>query len=130
MLPVTQRKDTMKLFIALPILLATAAMPVRAEEFPEGSASLSPDALSTAVAGKVFSAKTAQGQVWRWQFKSDGYFFINIGNFSDGGKWSAKESTLCTQGSRIAYSCNEVRTLGQELLLKRDNGEVVKLLVQ
>ncbi len=104
--------------------------PAAAQEFPEGSAPLTQESLSTAVAGKVFSVKTAQGPVWRWQFKADGYFFINIGGFSDSGKWTVKESTLCTEGSKINYSCNEVRSTGGELVLRRDNGEIVKLVVQ
>ena len=102
----------------------------RAEEFPEGSVALAPAALTEAVSGKVFSVKTAQGAVWRWQFKPDGYFFINVGSFSDSGKWQAKDSTLCSEGRHVKYSCNEVRSLGGELLLKRDNGEVVKLVAQ
>jgi hypothetical protein len=100
------------------------------QEFPEGSAALSPESLSSAISGKVFSVKTAQGSTWRWQFKTDGYFFINIGSFSDSGKWATKDSALCTEGRQIKYSCNEVRTAGQELLLKRDNGEIVKLVPQ
>ena len=101
-----------------------------AQEFPEGSATLSPESVSSAVSGKVFSVKPAQGSTWRWQFKTDGNFFINIGSFSDSGKWTAKDSSLCTEGRQIKYSCNEVRTVGPDFLLKRDNGEIVKLVPQ
>ena len=114
---------------ALACLVALTG-PAAAQEFPEGSAPLTQESLSTTVAGKVFSVKTAQGPAWRWQFKTDGYFFINIGSFSDSGKWTTKESALCTEGSKIKYSCNEVRNLGGDLMLKRDNGEIVKLVVQ
>ncbi len=115
------------LYLLAGCLASTAAI---AEDFPDGSATLSPESVSAAVAGKVFSVKTAQGSTWRWQFKTDGYFFINIGSFSDTGKWTAKESSLCTEARQIKYSCNELRTVGQDLLLKRDNGEVVKLVPQ
>ncbi len=108
-------------------LASTAAS---AEDFPEGSSPLSPESVSAAIAGKVFSVKTAQGSTWRWQFKTDGYFFIDIGSFSDTGKWSAKDSSLCSEARQIKYSCNELRTVGQDLLLKRDNGEIVKLVPQ
>ncbi|MEN9539723.1 MAG: hypothetical protein RLZZ126_1958 [Pseudomonadota bacterium] len=100
---------------------------VAAQSFPEGGAPLAPDALSGSVSGKVFAVKPAQGSVWRWQFDANGYFFINIGNFKDSGKWSAKDSALCTEGRQIKFSCNEVRMAGGSLYLKRDSGEVVKL---
>lgn len=116
--------------LATSLALCCSALSAFAEEFPEGSSSLAPEALSIAIADKVFSVKTAQGSVWRWQFKSDGYHFINIGNFSDSGKWSTKEGSLCTEGRQIKFSCNEVRALGTGLFLKRDNGEVVKLVIQ
>ena len=108
-------------------LASTAAV---AEDFPDGSATLTPESVSSAVAGRVFAVKTAQGSSWRWQFKTDGYFYINIGSFSDTGKWTAKDSSLCTEARQIKYSCNELRTVGQDLLLKRDNGEIVKLVPQ
>jgi hypothetical protein len=98
-----------------------------ATEFPEGAVAVNPDALKASVSDKVFAVKASRGPAWRWQFNADGFFFINIGNFSDSGKWSIKDSALCSEGKQIKASCNEVRAKGQELFLKRDNGEIVKL---
>ncbi|MBU6259814.1 MAG: hypothetical protein KGL18_20180 [Burkholderiales bacterium] len=99
-------------------------------EFPQQAAPMAPQALTAALAGKVYSVKPAKGPDWRWQFKADGYFFINVGNFSDSGKWSVKDSALCSEGRYIKASCNEVRVDGHDLYLKRDSGEVVKMTVQ
>ncbi len=114
-------------FLLVPAcVLAQNSLPA----FPEGAAPLSPEALQTAVAGKVFSVKPASGPAWRWQINANGYFFINAGNFSDTGKWSVKDSTFCSEGRQIKAGCNEMRSAGGELYLKRDSGEVVKLTVQ
>ena len=99
-------------------------------EFPEQAVAVTPPTLTAALADKVYSVKTAKGAVWRWQFKADGYFFINVGSFSDSGKWSAKDSALCTEAKQIKAGCNEVRADGQDLYLKRDNGEVIKMTLQ
>lgn len=111
-----------------------AALPAFAQpmpsEFPEGATPLSGDALKEALSGKVYAVKPTSGSTWRWQLNANGYFFINIGNFSDSGKWSTKDSTLCSEGKQIKASCNEVRALGNELYLKRDSGEVVKMTLQ
>jgi hypothetical protein len=116
---------------SLLLVLAGAAQAASAPtNFPDGSANLAPDALRAAIADKVFSVQAAEGPQWRWQFKGNGYFFINIGNFSDSGKWSTQGSSLCTEGHKIAASCNAVREKDGTLYLKRDSGEIVKMVAQ
>lgn len=110
--------------------LCGLVQPALAQDFPAGSAPLAPENLESTLSGKVFSVKPASGDVWRWQFNANGYHYINIGSFSDSGKWSTKESALCTEGRQIKFSCNEVRAVAGELYLKRDSGEVVKLVAQ
>jgi hypothetical protein len=119
-------------YLALPILLISSMAWAQSSptEFPDGATAVAPEALKGSVADKVFAVKPSKGPTWRWQFNANGYFFINIGNFSDSGKWEAKDSSLCTEGKQIKASCNEVRAKGAELYLKRDNGEVVRLEVQ
>ena len=117
---------------AIPFLVAaslTYAQPA-ATEFPQESAPLTQDALKESLAGKVFSVKTASGPNWRWQLDANGNFFINVGDFKDSGKWSTKDSSICSEGRQIKASCNQVRALGSDLYLKRDNGEVVKMTPQ
>lgn len=115
---------------ALPCLAPGAGAQTAPTEFPEGATALTPDALQESLAGKVFTVAPATGTPWRWQFNGNGYFFINIGGFSDSGKWHTKDSALCSEGRHIKASCNEVRSAGGVLHLKRDNGEVVELAVQ
>lgn len=117
---------------AIPFLMAaslTFAQPSPAE-FPQDAAPLTQDALKQSLAGKVFSVKRASGPDWRWQFENNGYFFINVGHFKDTGKWSTKDGAMCSEGKQIKSGCNEVRALGTDLYLKRDNGEVVKMTPQ
>lgn len=115
--------------LTLPLLVAASQVFAQAAEkvFPEAAVSITPAALSEALAGKVYTAKLADGSSWRWQFKSDGYFFFNSGGFSDTGKWSVKESALCSEGKKIQASCNEIRMQGSDMFLERDNGDVIKL---
>ena len=111
-------------------LLANSVALAQSADFPDGSKTITPEALSAALSGKTFSVKPASGPDWRWQFKDSGYHFINVGSFSDSGKWSTKDSTLCSEGKKITYSCNEVQMLGTDIYLKRTSGEIVKLVVQ
>ena len=118
----------------MPVFLVLASSVAFAQsiptDFPEGATTFGTDALKSAVSGKVFTVKAAKGPNWRWQFNPDGFFYINVGSFSDSGKWSTKESALCSEGRQIKYSCNEVRAHGADLYLKRDSGEVVRMTAQ
>lgn len=105
-------------------LAQSPAMPV---EFPAGAASVEPVVLLQRLSGKVFRVATAGGNVWRWQFQSNGNFFLNVGNFSDTGKWRAEGSAVCTEPQKNPASCNEMRLVGDTLYMKRDSGEIVKL---
>ncbi len=100
-----------------PVLAATAALASFAAEhtcyrpdqpFPEGAELLTPEALREALSGKVFSISPAQGPTWRWQFDANGYFFLNVGQFSNSGKWSTKEGSVC-QDTGKHIGCNEMR---------------------
>ncbi len=97
-------------------------------QFPQGSTELTPEALKSDLSDKTFIVRPAQGPSWRWELKGNGYYFINIGNFSDSGTWNVKGSSLCSAGQKVATgSCNDVRMKDGALYLKRDNGEVVEL---
>ncbi|MCC6987863.1 MAG: hypothetical protein IT181_02620 [Acidobacteria bacterium] len=119
------RSTTGRLIVAA--ALAAAGGLAQAQDFPEGSQPPPAAELKKLLADKVFDVKTSTGPPWRWEFKGNGYFFINIGNFSDTGPWTAEEGRLCTKGARISASCNDVRLAGGGLYLKRDNGQVVQL---
>ncbi len=125
---------TRHVLAALLILFASAAARAMAGEFPAGSSQLSEDSLRAGIADKTFSVRPATGREWRWEFRKDGDYFIHVGQFNDRGTWTVKDSTLCSAGQRVhnlaSPPCNEVRAKDGELYLKRDNGEIVKLVPQ
>lgn len=115
---------------ALAPLAATAAAwaqaPAAPPDFPADAKPLTAVALQERIAGKVFGVKPAAGSAWRLQFQSSGYYFIDAGNFRDNGKWRIEESRLCTAPQTRPAGCNEMRTVGDVLYMKRDSGEIVK----
>ena len=106
---------------AMGIGMSAIAQP---QDYPEGAEPLTPDALRTALAGKVFSIKPAKGPEWRWQFNENGYYFINAGSYADRGKWSTKDSSVCLESNKTP-GCNEMRQKDGALYLKRDSGEII-----
>lgn len=117
-----------KFLLTAAITLSASAM-AQTSGFPEGAEPLAPQALREALADKVFSITPAKGPTWRWQFKADGYFFLNVGSFSDSGKWSTKESSVC-QDTGKNIGCNEMRQKDSVLYLQRDSGEIVTFKLQ
>ena len=107
-------------------MVFSASVIAQTAAYPEGAELLTQEALRTALAEKVFSISPAKGPTWRWQFNDNGYFFINVGHYSDTGKWSTKESSVCIE-SRKNSGCNEIRRKDNVLYLKRDSGEIVAL---
>ena len=110
--------------MALALLGASAVVGAQTTAYPEGAEPLAQDALRAALADKVFSITPAQGPKWQWSFKSDGQFYLSAGNYSNSGKWSARDSSLCQESIRTT-GCNEVRQKDGVLYLKRDSGEVI-----
>ena len=94
-------------------------------EFPPNAKPLAAEALTARLAGKVFNVKTAGGATWRLQFQASGVYFINVGGYSDNGKWRAEESGLCTEPQKRPAACNEMRLAIDALYMKRDSGEIV-----
>lgn len=122
----------MKTLVALALFASvqTFAQPAP-KDFPPDSMPLAEAAIQENFSGKTYAVKPISGPTWKWQFKSDGYFFFNTSDgFSDSGKWSAKENKLCTEGRRMGASCNEIRKKDVILYYKRDNGDVVEMTLQ
>ena len=90
----------------------------------EGSTAPNAAELKPLIAGKVFSVKTSTS-TWRLQINDNGYFFINIGSFSDTGTWTVEDGKWCSKPKKSNASCNEMRLSGGSLFMKRDSGEIV-----
>jgi hypothetical protein len=114
-------------FLAAALMASSAFAQEPVAQFPEGAASITAEALTAAMGDKTFVAQPAKGPAWRLQYNANGYFFVNVGNFADSGKWSVKDSTVCTEGRQIRYFCNEFQSKDGVLYMKRENGEVLKL---
>lgn len=116
--------------IALGIALIAATLQTLAAEsidgFPTEARPLSAEALQQRLAGKVFGVKPATGSPWRLQFQTSGYYFIDAGNFRDKGNWRVEQSRLCTAPQTRPAGCNDMRLIGETLVMKRDSGEIVK----
>jgi hypothetical protein len=73
------------------------------------------------------------GVVWRFEWKSSGYFFINTDRayswgYVDSGKWHIEDGKVCAQMQRSGAACSEMRLFNDALYMKRaSNGEVVAL---
>ena len=122
----------MKTIAILALLVSAQAFAQTApKEFPADATPLAEAAMQESFSGKTYNVKLVNGTSWKWQFKTDGYFYFNTSDgFSDSGKWSTKESKLCTEGRKIGASCNEIRQQGVILHYKRDNGDIVGMTPQ
>jgi hypothetical protein len=118
-------------FVGALACLGASAQTVPPDSFPADALAPPAAELQKLVSGKVFAVKLANGNSWRLEYKANGYFFINTSSgFSDTGEWRTEDGKLCSKGRNISGSCNETRTQGDALLLKRDSGEIVQLVAQ
>jgi hypothetical protein len=76
--------------------------------------------------GKVFQVALADGGWWRLEYRDKQWYINTNRGFSDDGPWHVEGSNLCSEGRRIKAACYPMRLAGGVLLMKRDNGEVVK----
>jgi hypothetical protein len=120
----SRRIAALSLFTAATV--AQAQAPATPPDFPADAQPLTAEALQQRLSGKVFSVKTAAGAPWRMQFQGSGFYFINVGAYSDNGKWRTDASRLCTEPQKRPAACNDMRSAGDALYLKRDSGEIVK----
>jgi hypothetical protein len=113
----------------LSIALFASAAAATAQEFPDGSTTPTATDLKQLIAGKVFSVQTSKN-TWRLQINDNGYFFLNVGNYSDSGPWTVEDGKWCTKPQKSNASCNDMRLAGGSLYMKRDNGEIVQFAPQ
>jgi hypothetical protein len=114
-----------RLFLAA-LVAASALLNVQAQTFGEGMATPSADELKTLLAGNTFTVDRPDGNHWRLEFKSNGYFFVNTNSgYADSGEWKTEDGKICSQPKKGTAACNEVRMDKGALTLKRTNGEIV-----
>lgn len=120
-------KRILALAVALPVLAWAQAAPLA--EFPAGASIPDAKAIQEHLAGNVFSLRLASGMTVRLEYNRNGYFFFNSSNGApDKGTWQAQDGKLCSERSRAAQACSDVRLQGSTMLVKlASTGEIVTL---
>lgn len=99
--------------------------------FPSDAVAASASEIQQRFAGKTFDVKLADGGSWHVEYKGDGSFRLKMNNgFSDTGDWKTEDGKICSKGRKIGSSCNEIRTQGDTIFLKRDSGEIVQFVAE
>lgn len=122
------RSSVLLLPVLVPVLLAACATttPV-SKEFPAGARAPSAAELTALLRGKSYHSLASNGSTVRADYSANSdAVTIFSGGRSDNGKWRVEGSQLCLQMTNFPSSCNDVRLVGQEIYLKRANGDVVR----
>jgi len=113
--------------VAIGASLALASITARSQQFPDGVTSPTAGQIKQYLSDKTFRVQLADGNTWRLEYKSNGYFFVNTSTgFNGSGQWQAEDGRLCGHLKGRDRGCNEVRLQGGLLFLKRDSGEVIQ----
>ncbi len=116
----------MKRLMFATLLAASTVFNAQAQTFGEGMATPTADELKTLLAGNNFTVERPDGNHWRLEFKSNGYYFVNTSNgFADSGEWKTENGKLCSAPKKGTAACNDTRVSNGQVVLKRTNGEIV-----
>lgn len=109
--------------------LSVFAQPAVPTAFPEGAIPATAEQLKARLTDRVLAARMTNGDDWRFEYKSNGYFFLNTSRgYADSGKWRAEEGKVCADMQKSGPACSDVRIVNDVLYMKRaSNGEVVAL---
>lgn len=117
------------LVLAVGMLGALAATGVRSAEFPAEATPLDATQLRERLADKVFDVQLANGTSWRLQHNAGGAVFVNTSNgYNNSGDWRTEDGRLCTSLKGRDPGCSAVRLHEGVVLVKRDDGEILRLI--
>ena len=104
---------------------AAAAPPA----WPANARTLAADDLRRRVSGKAFDVQLDKGMSARMDFRDSGYVYVNVypSGASDTGRWRVDGSQVCSEMRRFPSGCGEWRAVGDKLMLRRTNGQLVTL---
>lgn len=98
--------------------------------FPSDAQDVTAPALQSRLAGKTYTARTANGVGWEMRYETDGRMQMTLSNGSaDKGRWRTEDNRLCIDfEGPFPSGCSEMRADAQRLYLKRGaTGEIVAL---
>ena len=122
----SQLEKMMKRLILAALVAVSAILNVHAQTFGEGMTTPSAEELKTILAGNIFTVDRPDGNHWRLEFKSNGYYFANTtSGFADSGEWTVESGKFCVQAKKGTSGCNEARLDKGVLTMKRPNGEII-----
>lgn len=117
-------------WLLLCCLLGMGACATTAPAFPPAAQPISAKALQERLAGRTYTARTANGMGWEMRYGSDGRMSMSVSNGeSDRGHWRTEDGRLCVDfEGKFPTGCSEMRADAARLYLKRgQNGEIVVL---
>ena len=112
-------------FTAL-LVVACASTTPPLTEFSAGIRTPSATETASLVKGKSFNL--ASGGMRSDYGAAGNDITVYFSGRSDKGTWRAEDGRICCEFTTIPSACNDVRLLGNDLYLKRSNGQVTQLL--
>lgn len=111
------------------VSLSAFAQPPVPTTFPDGAVPATAEQLKARLTDRVYGARMTNGDDWRFEYKANGYFFLNTGRgYADSGKWRVEEGKFCAEMQKTGAACSEMRIVNDVPYMKRaSNGEVVAL---
>ncbi len=109
-------------------LLLSASAIAYAQEFPDGSSSLTAKEIVERLGNRVFTVKPADGSTWRLEFRGSYFYLDTSTGFRGSGEWRAEDGKFCSQLRGTAGTCNEARLHNEIVHIKRTSGEVIQYL--
>ncbi|MFD1710578.1 hypothetical protein FVQ98_06930 [Ottowia sp. GY511] len=107
------------------VLVSACASTPPASDFPAGVRTPTKAEVANAVKGKSFNFATGNIRTDYGAASNDVTAYFS--GRSEKGTWRAEDGRICFEFKTIASTCNEVRLLGSDIYLKRDNGQVTQL---
>ena len=112
-------------FTALLVVACASTTPPLAE-LPAGIRTPSATEIASLVKGKSFNL--ASGGMRSDYGAAGNDITVYFSGRCDKGTWRAEDGRICYEFTTIPSACNDVRLLGNDLYLKRRNGQVTQLL--
>ena len=111
------------------VLVGCASAPPAQTEFPPGARAPTAAEAVSLLRGKSFTLVNPNGSTTRVDHADDasGSLVAYFGGRSDSGTWRAEDGRVCYQFKTIPSACNDLRVAGNDVYLKRSNGQVVQL---
>ena len=112
-------------FTALPVV-ACASTTAPLTELPAGIRTPSATEIASLVKGKSFNL--ASGGLRSDYGAAGNDITVYFSGRCDKRTWRAEDGRICYEFTTIPSACNDLRLLGNDIYLKRSNGQVTQLL--